>query len=97
MSTFKTLLLFLFGGAVVGEALGSVLGRSAIPWYYTPGHGQLVQSQFPETAQAIIGDLLRFQIIGAAIGAVGFLIIGIVATRAASQRQTTSSPPPPTP
>lgn len=97
MNAFKTILLFVFGGAILGDVIATLFGRSAIPWWYTPGHGQIVQSQFPDTAVAIIGDVLRWQAIGGALGAIAGLVIGILIVRAAKRRAAATPAAPATP
>jgi hypothetical protein len=92
MNSFKTVLLFLFGGALLGNVIAVMIGRSAIPWYYTPGSSMTVQARFPETAVDIIGNLIRFQLWGLALGSLGGLVIGILVARAAARRTVTVPP-----
>jgi uncharacterized membrane protein SpoIIM required for sporulation len=97
MSSFKTVLLFLFGGALLGNVVGTLMGRSMVPWWYTPGANMTVQAQFPQTAVDIIANLITFQLWGLGVGALAGLVVGILVARAASKRvvpPATSTPPP---
>jgi len=92
MNAFKTVLLYVLGGAFLGEVLATLIARSSIPWYYTPGRGQeLVSSRFPETAVAILSDMLKFQLGGVGVGAVAGLIVGILIVRAFARRAASAA------
>ena len=86
MATFKKLLAFMFGGAILGVVAASLLGLSAIPWYNAPGGG--AQSVVDPTlfARSVIQSFIQGQLIGAGVGAVLLLIVGIVLHRSSSKK-----------
>lgn len=88
METFKRVLGFLLGGAVIGDVAGLLFGRSFIPWYQTPGAGSAM-CNCVEVAQQVIGDVVRYQLIGTAVGAV----LGVVAGILFARRRKPAPPP----
>lgn len=82
MTTFRTLLNFVLCGTLLGAAVATLLLRSFIPWYNTPGQG-VTQSicDYAVVARSNIDDVIKGQLIGAIIGAVAFLVIGILVHR----------------
>ncbi len=78
----KTTIIFTLLGALLGIVLASYLVPPALSWYTEPGglpHGAPVQSlvQVPDVIKYATGRLIRGQMIGAAIGAVAGLALGI--------------------
>jgi len=95
MNAFKTILLYVFGGALLGDLVGTLLGRSSIPWWHSSGSAtDLVQVHMPEKAQLIISQMLTFQLIGGGVGAVLGLILGVMVVRAFARRAAGRVPPP---
>jgi hypothetical protein len=82
----KTLLNFVLAGALLGVFVASVVVPPALSWYTTPGglpEGAQIQAlvEIPEVIRYSTGRLLRWQAIGAAIGAVAGLGGGIFLMR----------------
>lgn len=82
----KTLTIFALIGALLGIVFASVVIPPALSWYTEPGglpQGTQIQAlvQIPEVIRYATGRLIRGQMIGAAIGAVGGLVVGIVLMR----------------
>jgi hypothetical protein len=86
VTTFRTLLNFILCGALLGIVISTLLLRSFIPWYNTPGQG-VTQSicDYAVVAKSNIDDVIQGQLIGALIGAVAFLVIGVVVHRRRGQ------------
>jgi hypothetical protein len=78
------ILVFVMAGALLGIVLASVVVPPALSWYTTPGglpQGAQIQAlvQIPEVIRYSTGRLIQGQLIGAAIGAVGGLGLGLFA------------------
>jgi hypothetical protein len=91
----KTTLIFVLLGALLGIVAASYVVPPALSWYTEPGglpHGTQVQAlvQIPEVIRYATGRLLRGQMIGATIGAVGGLVLGI--TIASKRRRVPAAP-----
>ena len=83
----KTTLIFVLLGALLGVVVASFVVPPALSWYTEPGglpHGVEVQAlvQIPEVIRYATSRLIRGQLIGATVGAVAGLALGIfVASR----------------
>lgn len=78
------ILLFVLGGALLGIVIASLVVPPALAWYTAPGglpQGAQIQAlvQIPEVIRYSTGRLIRGQMIGAAIGAIVGLGVGIFA------------------
>ena len=76
------LLVLVLAGALLGIVVASVVVPPALAWYTAPGglpEGAQVQAlvQIPEVIRYSTGRLIRGQLIGAAIGALVGLGLGI--------------------
>lgn len=87
METFKRVVAFLLGGAILGNILAVVSARGFLPWDNTPAMGQALCS-CPEVTKNTIDAMIRWQLVGAAIGAAAGLLVGILVLR------TRNRPPP---
>lgn len=87
METFKRVVAFLLGGAILGNMLAVVSARGFLPWDNTPSMGQAL-CNCPEVTKNTIDAMIRWQLVGAAIGAVAGLLVGILVLR------TRKTPPP---
>ncbi len=82
----KTVIIFVLLGAVLGAVAASVVVPPTLSWYNEAGFlsqsGQAGQVQalvnIPQVIRYATSRLLRGQLIGSAIGAATFLVIGIV-------------------
>lgn len=97
MSHVRRILFALFLGALVGAIVATPIAASLIPWYNTPATGQALCS-CAETAHMVVWQLVRWQLIGAAIGAVVFMVLaGVLAGRRRRHPPASTSTPPTTP
>ncbi|MCI0569557.1 MAG: hypothetical protein L0Y66_02285 [Myxococcaceae bacterium] len=87
MSTTKTLLLFLLTGALLGAAVTTWIAPGTYIWWATPGSGTgqelLVRA---DVIRETVAWLVKWQAIGAAIGAGLFLVLGLLWVRAQAKR-----------
>lgn len=82
----KTVTIFFLLGAILGAAAASLIVPPTLSWYNDVGFlsqsGQTSQVQALVNIKEVIrystSRLIRGQLIGAAIGAVAFLVLGIV-------------------
>jgi len=79
----KTTLIFVLLGALAGIVAASYIVPPALSWYTEPGGlpgGAQVQSlvNIPAVIQYTTSRLLRWQIIGASVGAAAGLVLGIM-------------------
>ena len=79
----KTTLIFMLTGALLGIAAAAYIVPPALSWYSEPGGipgGAQIQAlvQIPSVIHYATSKLIRGEIIGAAIGAIGGLVLGIV-------------------
>ena len=80
----KTVVILALAGALLGIAIASLVVPPALAWYTAPGglpQGAQIQAlvQIPEVIRYSTGRLIRGQLIGAAIGAIVGLGLGIFA------------------
>jgi hypothetical protein len=78
------ILVFVLAGALLGIVAASVVVPPALSWYTTPGglpQGAQIQAlvQIPEVIRYSTGRLIQGQMIGAAIGAIVGLGVGLFA------------------
>lgn len=81
METFKRVVAFLLGGAILGDIVAVLSARAFLPWDNTPSMGQAL-CNCPEVTKNTIDAMIRWQLIGAAVGAVAGLVIGVLVLRA---------------
>ena len=78
------ILVFVLAGALLGIVVASLVVPPALSWYTTPGglpQGAQIQAlvQIPEVIRYSTGRLIQGQMIGAAIGAIVGLGVGLFA------------------
>jgi hypothetical protein len=89
MVMVKKLLLWALGGAALGDIVGTLVARSFIPWYESPGEAMQCAQQLCNLAivtRATIDKVVRYQIASAAVGALLFLVAGGLLMRALGRR-----------
>ena len=99
----KTVTIFFLVGAILGAAVATLIVPPTLSWYNEAGFlsqsGQTSQVQalvnIPQVIRYATTRLIRGQLIGAGIGAVAFLILGIiVASKGRSRSAQVSAPRP---
>jgi hypothetical protein len=94
----KTTVIFVLLGALAGIAVASLVVPPALSWYTEPGglpKGAQIQAlvEIPEVIRYSTSRLIRGQMIGAGIGAIIGLAVGIVVVRSGRAR-TAAGPAP---
>ena len=81
----RTIVLFVTIGALLGTAVASLAVPPILVWYNEPGSisPDKVQTvcNLPEVIRYATGRLIRGQLIGAAIGAAVFFVVGLIVSR----------------
>ena len=95
----KTTVIFVLLGALAGIAVASLVVPPALSWYSTPGglpKGAQIQAlvEIPEVIRYTTSKLIRGQMIGAGIGSMVGLVLGIIVGRSGRRRATVAPPPP---
>jgi hypothetical protein len=96
----KTLLLWVMAGAIVGAVVASFVVPPMLSWYNEPGSispGNQVQTlcNLPELIRYTSARLIRGQLIGAGVGAVLFLLLGVMLGRRRGAAASVAGPMPP--
>ena len=98
MSAVKSALVWFLVGAVVGAVVASFIVPPMLSWYNEPGSispGGQVQTlcNLPELIRYTSSRLLRGQLIGAGVGGVLFLLLGIMVGRRRGAPAAEALPP----
>ncbi|NRD45855.1 hypothetical protein D7Y27_13775 [Corallococcus sp. AB004] len=96
MATFKTFLIFILAGTLLGTFIASLVAPSYIEWYNSTPLASQTMCNLPEVVRRVTTSLMHSQLMGAGIGAGAGLVVAIlVAVRARSRaKQGPGSPPP---
>lgn len=95
MRTVKRLLAFALAGAILGAVASSFVAPGLIRWYNTPGEGMPPGLDFSRFVDQITRAMLQAQLLGAALGALVVLAIGVAVSRGKKTAPTPASPPGP--
>jgi hypothetical protein len=96
MSMLRRVLVLMLIGAALGEGVGTLVARSFIPWYWSPGDVMKNSQQLlnaPEVVRGTIDQMVRYQLTGSAVGAVVVLIAGLLLQRALGKRKEGATAP----
>lgn len=91
----KNAMLFLLLGAACGNAVATLIAPGMLSWYNTPGDNMGATQQICNLGLIVkqtSSSLIRAQMIGSLVGAVLFLIAGLVISRMRGAR-TRGAPP----
>ena len=86
MATIKRFLAYMLGGAILGAVIASLIGLWVIPWYNSPGEGAPMVFNLAPFAKHVTESVLQGQLVGAGIGAVLLLVLGIVIHRSRAKK-----------
>ena len=97
MDKLKTVLTFMLAGAFLGNLVATFIAPSIIEWYNSTELATQTMCNLPEVVNKVTSKLIRAQFIGSGIGAVAFLVLGILFVRAQARKQPAPPPQPPAP
>ena len=97
MSLFKTFLIFILAGTLLGTFIASLAAPSYIEWNNSTPLATQTMCNLPEVVRSVTASLMHYQLLGAAIGAgVGLVVAILAAVRARSRAKQRPGSPPPT-
>jgi len=96
---FRTVLIFVLLGAILGAVAASFVAPPLLGWYNEAGYlsqGGQVQSlvNLPQIIRYTTDRLLRAQAIGAGLGAFTFLVLGLYSSSRSRRRIPEPAPAP---
>lgn len=98
MNAAKTLLNFVLTGALLGALIASWVSPRFISWNNTTEFATRTDCNLPYVIDLVTSKLLTWQLVGAGIGAVVFLVLGIffrIRMNRKAQKEGARTPPPP--
>ena len=86
MNSLKTVLVFMMTGALLGVVIASLIVPPILSWYNEPGAiapGRQIETlcNLPELIRYTSTRLIRGQLIGAVVGALLFMVPGVMTVR----------------
>jgi hypothetical protein len=90
MAILRRVLVLLSVGALLGSVVGTLIARSFIPWYESPGsamQGAQALINLPVVVRATIDSVIRYQLIGAGVGGLLVMTAGLVGARVMARRK----------
>jgi glycerol uptake facilitator-like aquaporin len=93
MAKLKSVLTFMLAGAFLGNLVATFVAPGFMEWYNSSSLATQTMCNLPEVIQKVTSQFIQAQFIGSGIGAVIFLVLGIVFVQARAKKQ--SAPPPP--
>lgn len=98
MNAAKTLLNFVLLGTLLGILVASWVGPNYLGWYNETPLATQTMCNLPEVIRNVTSDLIHYQTIGAGVGALAFLVLGVLFVLRANRKARDShpgAPPPP--
>ena len=92
-ATTKRFAAIALAGAIVGVILASIIAPSFITWYNTPGSAQGAMCGCAQLASEVTSRLLWSQFVGALLGAVLFIVVGVLVVRSRRAKGATPVAP----
>ncbi|NBD10377.1 MULTISPECIES: hypothetical protein [Corallococcus] len=99
MALFKTFLIFILAGTLLGTFVASLAAPSYIEWNNSTPLATQTMCNLPVVVRSVTSSLMHSQLLGAGIGAgVGLVAAALFSLRARSRaKQRPGSPPPESP
>ena len=95
MNTAKTLLNFVLAGALLGIVIASWVGPAFLGWYNETPYATQTVCNLPDVIRKTSSEVLTYQAIGAGIGSVVMLVLGVLFVRRASRKARMQAGPTP--
>jgi len=97
MPKLKTVLTFMLAGAFLGNLVATFAAPRFMEWYNSTPLASQTMCNLPQVVHDVTSQLIRAQFIGSGIGAVLFLVLGIVYVQARAKKQQQAPTPPAAP
>ena len=97
MPKLKTVLTFMLAGAFLGNLVATFAAPGILEWYNSTSLATQTMCNLPQVIRDVSSQLIRAQFIGSGIGAVVFLVLGILFVRARARKPGALPPQPPAP
>ena len=97
MAKLKTVLTFMLAGAFLGNLVATFAAPRLMEWYNSTPLASQTMCNLPQVVHDVTSQLIRAQFIGSGIGAVLFLVLGIVYVQARAKKQQQAPTPPAAP
>ncbi|MCP3065477.1 hypothetical protein LXT21_42610 [Myxococcus sp. K38C18041901] len=95
MNAAKTLLNFVLLGTLLGVLVASWVGPNYLGWYNETPLATQTMCNLPEVIRNVTTDLIHYQTIGAGVGALVFLVLGVLFVLRANRKAKDLGAPPP--
>ncbi|MFL5345499.1 MAG: hypothetical protein ACJ8AT_11930 [Hyalangium sp.] len=97
MDKFKTVFIFTLAGALLGNWVASLIVPSYLAWNNSAPLASQQMCDLPKAIHDTSSGLIHGQLVGSGIGAVAFLVLGIVFIQLRARKQKAAQPPPAAP
>ena len=94
MDKFKTVLIFMLVGALLGIGVAALTVPHYVAWNNSAPMAQMTQCNLPEVIASTSSQLVHGQLIGAGVGALLFLVLGVVFIQVRKKKDLEAPPPP---
>jgi hypothetical protein len=93
MNAVRNAMLFILGGAIVGNVGSALVGSRFLPWYNQPGGAQSAAlCPCTEVTTNVAHAMLHYQLWGLLIGAAVGLVLYLILMRRSSKTPTQKAP-----
>lgn len=96
MQALKTVLLWMLTGVITGAGVAAAVAPGMLAWNNTPGTGTAL-CDCAKVTRGTASELIRAELVGAAAGALVFLVLGFLLVRAFGKRTAAAASDAPTP
>jgi hypothetical protein len=93
MEKLKTVLTFMLGGAFLGNVVATFVAPRYIAWNNSAPLAKQQECDLELVVRTVASEVISAQLIGSGIGAVLFLVLGILFVQARTKKQKSTPPP----
>jgi uncharacterized membrane protein YjgN (DUF898 family) len=97
MDKLKTVLTFMLGGSLIGAVVASLVAPMVLAWWNSAPLANQTMCDLPSAIHETTSALIKAQLVGAGVGAVAFMVLGILFVRSRTRKQKAAEQPPTTP
>ncbi len=93
MNAFRTLLLWITSGGLLGAFLSSVTAQALVPKFNAPISGVYAQCDCASVTLGTAASMFHWTLIGLALGAVTGLVLGLIGAMAREKKPAAPAKP----